>query len=96
MSVRIDLVYFQGCPNVEAARESLRAALDSAGMGASWREWDLTSQPVPGDLRGFASPAVLIDGVSVRGDAPGPAALSCAAEGAPKASEILRALRGAP
>ena len=33
----IELVYFTGCPHVDAARAALRTALNAAGLPAQWR-----------------------------------------------------------
>jgi len=69
-SPRLELVYFPGCPNVDAARASLRAALTAAGMAAVWREWNRDDPATPEALRAFGSPTVLVDGRDVSpGDA---------------------------
>jgi hypothetical protein len=59
---RIDLVYFPGCPNVEAARALLRTALAAEGLPARWREWNRDDNATPAELRHYASPTILIDG----------------------------------
>ena len=37
----IELVFFQGCPNADHARENLREALQSTGGDVTWTEWDV-------------------------------------------------------
>jgi hypothetical protein len=32
MTPTVELVFFQGCPHVEAARQALQAALDALGL----------------------------------------------------------------
>lgn len=86
----VELLYFAGCPHVDAVRANLRAALEDPG---AWREWDLAAPETPDRLKGYGSPTVLVDGTDVTGAAPAPgAALSCRADGVPTASVIREAL----
>lgn len=62
---RIDLVYFAGCPHVEAARAALREALGDVPGVASWREWDRDDPRTPAAFRVHGSPTVLVDGRDV-------------------------------
>ena len=71
---RIELVFFEGCPNVGLARDNLRSALQSASEDITWTEWELGSDSTPKDLRSHGSPTVLIDGRDVTGDTTGAAA----------------------
>lgn len=84
----IDLVYFDGCPNADKARASLRAVL----VGRSWREWDLSSADTPEEFRRYGSPTVLVDGRDVTGEAGPTGAMACRADGAPSQEIIRRAL----
>ena len=43
----IELVYFEGCPNADAARENLSKACDELGIAAAWQEWDQNDSSVP-------------------------------------------------
>jgi hypothetical protein len=61
----LELVYFQGCPSVEAARVAMRGALGVLGL--------------PARLRAFPSPTVLVRGRDVLGDGPITAARACRA-----------------
>lgn len=71
---RVELVYFTGCPHVEATREALRAALDAEGLPPAWTEWNRDDEATPGALRRHGSPTVLVDGRDV---APAPADANC-------------------
>lgn len=90
---RIELVYFDGCPNAAQARETLR----SIPCVGSWTEWNLSSPDTPDRFRRYGSPTVLVDGRDVTGDAaPDDAgdAMSCRTDGAPSAEQVRRALEG--
>lgn len=84
----IELIYFDGCPNADKARENLRTALD----GESWREWNLSSADTPELFRRYGSPTVLIGGRDVMGDGGTTGALACRADGAPSPEVIRKAL----
>ena len=86
---RAELLFFAGCPHIDASRAQLRLALAAAGLPLEWSERD--------DPRGYGSPTILIDGVDVLGAAPG-AGASCRVyrktevRGAPPLAAILGAL----
>lgn len=86
----IELVYFDGCPNAERARENLASVLQPG----SWVEWNLSAEDTPEDLRRFGSPTVLVDGRDVTGADGGNAAMACRADGAPSVDVIRQALSG--
>jgi hypothetical protein len=93
----IQLLYFPDCPNVGAAREALRMALDSFGGAWQVAEVDVTATGTPNHLRSWGSPTILIDGVDVAGD---DASESCCrlypgseSRGAPSLGMIEAALR---
>jgi hypothetical protein len=90
----IELVFFEGCPNVDRARAALRAALSALGRPAVWTEWELDKSGVPERIQGYGSPTVLVDGRDVRGSTPSPAVLgpTCRGDGPPSADEIRRAV----
>ncbi len=90
---RIELIYFEGCPNVSQARENLRAAIEVSGYRLTWSERDLLADSTPEGLRRFASPTVLVDGEDVTGEALGATAIACRAEGAPSVTSIAEKLR---
>ncbi len=94
MNKQARLLYFEGCPNVEAARENLRTALGHARLPKNWEETDLKSSDCPERWRGFPSPTVLIDGADVvSGAQEQSGAAACRANGAPGRDEIEKALR---
>ncbi|MEQ9398933.1 MAG: hypothetical protein RJQ04_07150 [Longimicrobiales bacterium] len=84
----VELVYFNGCPNADRARENLRAVL---GEGA-WTEWDLSAEDTPKPFRRHGSPTILVGGRDVTGAEGGNAAMACRADGAPSTDIIRRAL----
>ena len=59
----VALLNFKGCPNVDQARENLRAAFQRIGRPAEWEEVDLESSNCPESWRGFPSPTVLVEGL---------------------------------
>ena len=92
----VELIYFTGCPYVDAARASLRTALGAAGLPLVWQEWDQTAPTAPAHVQGFGSPTVLIDGRDVTGvGAAASAGRACCAGGAPGSELIIAALASA-
>ena len=85
---RIELVYFDGCPNASKARENLREAVEASGQGVSWSEWDLMADSTPDDYRRFGSPTVLVNGEDVTGESAGTDAMACRADGVPSVATI--------
>ena len=66
--MKIELVYFEGCPNAAAARENLRKACVELGLKAEWREWDQNDSTAPAHIKSFGSPSILVDGRDVMGN----------------------------
>jgi hypothetical protein len=89
----IELVYFEGCPNAERARENLRSALEVVGAHTDWDEWDLALEATPQRYHRHGSPTVLVDGRDVTGDGAGAVAMACRSDGAPSVSTIAESLR---
>lgn len=93
MKKRIDLVYFEGCPNAGQARENIGAAILRAhGEPGEWAEWDLTADSTPDEFRRYASPTVLVDGVDVTRDAADVRAIACRSDGVPSVELIAARL----
>jgi acetyl esterase/lipase len=88
----LELVYFRGCPSVEAARAAIRGALGALGLPLSWREWDLDNPYLPVHLQAFPSPTVLVRGRDVLGDGPIAMARACRAGSVPTPELIVAAL----
>lgn len=94
MSREIRLLYFNGCPNVDAARANLRAALAQAGLPVRWVETDLESRDCPQQWRGFPSPTVLVGGADVATGAQTQSGTSaCRFGGPPSSVQIVAVLR---
>ncbi len=87
-SPRIDLVYFEGCPNATIARDNLRRAIEATGRELTWSEWDLMSEATPDSYRRHGSPTVLVNGEDVTGDGAQATAMACRADGAPGVEAI--------
>lgn len=85
---KIELVYFDGCPNAGRARANLASVLEPG----SWVEWNLAADDTPEHFRRFGSPTVLVDGMDITGADGGSAAMACRADGAPSVDMIRRAL----
>jgi len=66
--MKVQLLYFPGCPNVDAARNALRRSLDALGLRVAVEETDVTEARIARHLRGWGSPTILIDGVDVGGE----------------------------
>lgn len=79
--VRVELRAVPDCPNLDAARELLRACLGEAGLPDEFVE----------RIGAYPSPSVLVDGVDVTGADPDGAA--CCVLRLPTRNEILAALR---
>jgi len=99
--MRVQLLFFEGCPHVEAARHVLGQALDSAGLGELVVEQiDVDAASTPVEFRDWGSPTILIDGVDIAGER-GPSGRSCrlygnaGAAGVPSEQLIEKQLRSA-
>jgi hypothetical protein len=95
--MRIELIYFEGCPHAGLARENLRAALAGAGRREPVVEWRQDDPTAPPYVLGHASPTVLVDGRDVTGAGAGVAAdlRCCRVAGAPSVA-VIRAALSAP
>ena len=65
--MKIEFLYFDGCPNADAARENLKNALQQLGLPYKWDEINLNSSNVPDTLKSYGSPTVLVDGKDING-----------------------------
>lgn len=81
--MKVELRSVPGCPNVEAARQTVRAVLAELGLAQEISE-------VVGD---YPSPTVLVDGVDVMGGS-GDGSASCRLD-PPTADRVRAALRQA-
>jgi mercuric ion transport protein len=91
----VELVYFPGCPHVEAARTALRGALERSGLAPVWQEWDQTTRAAPARVQGLGSPTILINQRDVTGPSAPTAGRACRADGIPRSEVILAVLAAA-
>lgn len=75
--MKIQLLYFVGCPHVDEARRALLSALAACAVtDAAVEELDVEAPTTPPELRGWGSPTILIDGVDLAGERV-PTGLAC-------------------
>ena len=75
--MRVQLLYFDGCPNWQVAEARLREALEAVGRPVEV-EKILVSTPEEAQERGFrGSPSVLVDGEDPFAQPGAPVGLSC-------------------
>jgi hypothetical protein len=87
--MKIHLLHFEGCPNVDAARVDLREALAAEALTARSGEIDVEGADAPEWARGWGSPTILIDGQDVMGQArSGSSCCRLYADGAPSIEAI--------
>lgn len=96
----VELIYFEGCPNVEAARKNLEAALKGAGKNTEWQEWEQNNPAAPGYVKQYGSPTILVDGKDIAGGpddccSQGNCRIYPDGTGIPKQEMILKALETA-
>lgn len=100
--MKVQLLYFPGCPHVEAARAALRRSLVSLRLPEPFEEIDVTAPGTAEGLRSWGSPTILINGVDLAGAA-SPTGPSCrlypgapaGAQGVPDEATISAAIRRA-
>ena len=63
--MRIDILYFDGCPNHLPTRELVRDVVQSLGIVATIREVEVRDAEQAARLRFFGSPTVQVDGEDV-------------------------------
>jgi hypothetical protein len=67
----VQLLYFPGCPHVEATRNALHEVLaELTEHPDEVLEVDVTARETPVHLQGWGSPTILIDGVDIEGVSP--------------------------
>ena len=99
-SPSVELIYFTGCPNADAARSSIAGAFREIGADPQWTEWDVLSDETPTEYHSYPSPTVLVGGHDVieagaRVEVSDETGISCRAEGAPNMAQVLAALEKA-
>jgi hypothetical protein len=63
--MKVEVLYFKGCPNHEPAVEQVRRALASEGIAASVDEVEIVDPMMAQELSFLGSPSVRIDGIDV-------------------------------
>lgn len=93
MKMKIDLLYFKGCPNMGEARKNIKAALFQLSLPLTWNEVDVEDKNTPSYFKGFSSPTVLINGIDVEtGKSHSEGTSSCKIGGVPSVSKIINAI----
>jgi hypothetical protein len=90
--VRVELVYFTGCPNVPPMRELLRRCLGRLGLADEITEINTDTATAPQRYRQLGSPTVLVDGVDVLGNHVVGGAESCRLQ-LPTEAQLMAALQ---
>lgn len=94
--MKIQLLYFPGCPNVDAAREALREALISEKLDLAIEEIDVEDPQAPEWARGWGSPTILIDDKEIYGqESSGAPACRLYVSGAPSVKVIRSRINSA-
>jgi hypothetical protein len=100
--MKVELIYGQTCPNIEAARTRLLQAFHRVRLPANWSEWEVSRPETPEYARQYGSPTILVDGNDVSGDDSRASSNSCRLyatgngyEPAPAVEQIARALHQA-
>lgn len=65
--MKLQLLYFEGCPNLGPARRALREALAAEQLEIPVEEIDVAATDAPTWARGWGSPTILIDGADLTG-----------------------------
>jgi len=91
----VQLLFFDGCPLAEPARENLQKALKSCDI-ESFEEIDILDPESPEDLRSWGSPTILVNGLDITGHQKGDS-VSCrvydSPGGVPDVKSIIDALQ---
>ena len=89
--MKIQLLHFQGCPNVEAARAAVREAMLAEKVDVVLEEIDVEDPAAPSWARGWGSPTILVDGQDVAGQQRSEASACRLFAGGAPAVETIRA-----
>ncbi len=94
--MKVQLLYFQGCPHVDAARASVHKALAADGIDVAVEEIDVQDPAGPAWARGWGSPTILVDGKDVGGQGPSSAAACRLYPGGAPSVDAIRAAIATP
>ncbi len=91
---KIELLYFPGCPNVDAARENLKKALETFSKSpVTFKEVNIHDPESPEKYRNWPSPSILVDGQDVEGN-PETEAAACRIYPGGRAPRLEKILEG--
>lgn len=94
--MKIQLLYFEGCPHVDAARAAVREALALDALDLAVEEIDVEAPAAPAWARGWGSPTILVDGQDVAGQSPsGSSCCRLYAGGAPSVDAVRASIASA-
>ena len=98
--MNIQFLYFDGCPNIEAAYSRLEEIVSELALDATIEKIEVTSDETAEKYNFYGSPSIHIDGIDLENDPARGPSMSCrlyGQEGAPPKwlieASILRALR---
>ncbi len=100
--MRVQLLYFDGCPHRTLLEERLREALDLLDDPSTIEHLQVESQEEAERLRFAGSPSILVDGTDPFGSPTGAAGLTCRVyptpdgpSGSPTLDQLVAVLRAA-
>ena len=97
--MKVEIFYFQGCPNYKPASERLRAVIRQEGISADINEIEVPNEASAKDLCFLGSPTIRVNGVDIEPASrnAGVTGFACRRypDGLPSTEMILAALREA-
>jgi hypothetical protein len=97
--MKVEIYYFDGCPNYKPASERLRAVIHQEGISADVNEIEVPNEAAAKDLGFLGSPTIRVNGVDIepasRNAVVTGFACRCYPGGLPSTEMILAALREA-
>lgn len=89
-NVKVELLWFPGCPNWQETGARLRQAVPLAGVDADVELVEVTTPEDAERLRFRGSPTVLVDGTDPFASEPDAVGLSCRVSGPPRGCAARR------
>lgn len=65
--MKVQLLFFPGCPNAQTTRDALTRAFEQIGIPPRFEDLDVSAPGTPGSLKGWGSPTILVNGHDVSG-----------------------------
>ena len=101
--VRVQLLYFDGCPSWQVAEARLHEALEATGSSVEVEKVLVTTPEQAEEWNFVGSPSVLVDGEDLFPEPGAPVGLACrlyrtpeGLRGSPTVSQLVAALAGEP